>query len=72
VPLPVTASQRRRQWAWSAIQSGNYSAARKHAWAAWRGSAGARESWVLLAYALLGTRADALRAVYRRLRGQSA
>ncbi|MEX0713590.1 MAG: glycosyltransferase [Pirellulales bacterium] len=70
VPLPVTASERRRQWAWSAIQSGNYSAARKHAWAAWRGSAGARESWVLLAYALLGTRADALRAAYRRLRGQ--
>lgn len=64
----ATALERRRSWAWSAVHSGHYRTARKHAWAVLRRRLLARDSWVLLAYALLGPRADALRRVYRRLR----
>lgn len=70
--LPTMGSpiERRRVWAWSAVHAGHYRTARKHAWSIVRHSPGARASWVLLVYALLGPRAESIRRLYRKLLGR--
>lgn len=66
------ALERRRVWAWSAVEAGHYRTARKHAWSILRQSFGSRASWVLLLYALLGRRAECIRRMYRKLVGRPA
>ncbi|HUY31711.1 MAG TPA: glycosyltransferase [Pirellulales bacterium] len=71
VPKPTSGLERRRACAWSAVHSGQFATARKHALAILRQQPRAKASWVLLAYACLGPKADALRRLYRQLRGWS-
>lgn len=66
VPPPTSEWDRRRMCAWSAIHAGNYATARKHARDVLRRRCTARASWVLLAYAYLGPRAEQLRRWLRR------
>lgn len=72
LPMMANPLERRRVWAWSAVHAGHYHTARKHAWSILRHSPGARASWVLLLYALLGRRAESIRRIYRRLLGRPA
>lgn len=67
VPAPMSPGERRRTWAWSAVHAGHFGTARKHALALLRERCWARDSWVLMAYAVLGPRAKTLRRLYRRL-----
>jgi len=67
VPL-VDQWERRRQWAWSAIQSGYYATARKHARQLLQEKAFNRNAWILLAYAYFPRLAERLRRVFRRCR----
>lgn len=64
VPL-VDDWDRRRQWAWSAIASGYFSTARKHAKRLVRERLFVKDAWVLLFYAFLPKTAEWLRRVYR-------
>jgi len=57
---------RRRQWAWSAIASGNQATARKHARRLIGERIWARSAWSLLAYAYLPGAAEAARRFWRR------
>jgi hypothetical protein len=67
---PLRGVDRERAWARSAIYAGQFRTARKHAWSICRRKFWQAESWVLLAYALLGPRAEPIRRLYRRLRGR--
>jgi hypothetical protein len=67
VPKPTSGLERRRGCAWSAVHSGRFATARKHALVILRRQPMARASWVLFAYAWLGPRADRLRRLYHRL-----
>ena len=42
--------ERRRQWAWSAVQSGNLTTAQKHAWRLLRQKPTSRAAWILFAF----------------------
>ncbi|HUY31712.1 MAG TPA: glycosyltransferase [Pirellulales bacterium] len=64
---PPTELEYQRYWAWRAFHAGHYATARKHAWGAVRQQFRSRESWILLAYALLGPWAEPVRRWYRRL-----
>jgi glycosyltransferase involved in cell wall biosynthesis len=66
VPQPTSAWDRRRTSAWGAIHAGHYAAARKHARRVLRERWTARASWVLLAYAYLGPKAEHLRRLLGR------
>ena len=70
LPMMANPLERRRVWAWSPVHAGHYHTARKHAWSILCDSPGARASWVLLLYALLGRRAESIRRIYRRLLGR--
>jgi glycosyltransferase involved in cell wall biosynthesis len=63
---PTTAWNRRRMYAWSAVQAGNSATARKHARIVLRERWSARASWVLFAYAYMGPRAEWLRRLLGR------
>ncbi len=56
---------RRRQWAWSAIASGYFFTARKHAKRLLRERFFAKDAWVLLAYAYFPRAAEGIRRFYR-------
>ena len=57
---------RRRQWAWSAIASGNQATARKHAWRLLGQRFWAKAAWILLAYAYFPGLAEGARRLCRR------
>jgi glycosyltransferase involved in cell wall biosynthesis len=63
---------RRREWAWSAIASGNRATARKHARRLLAERFWAKPAWSLLAYAYCPGVADAVRRLYRRAGDRSA
>ncbi|HXT59882.1 MAG TPA: glycosyltransferase [Pirellulales bacterium] len=63
-------ADRERAWTRSAIYAGQYRTARKHAWSICRRKFWQADSWILLAHALLGPRAEPIRRLYRRMRGR--
>lgn len=71
LPPPQSPIDRMRAWTRSALYSGNYATARKHAVALWRQRPWQFDSWLLLLHALLGRWAKPLRTIFRGLRGRA-